>query len=113
MRWMRYNHDFPARTFMRGYSENMETLMARIEEFAEFGKLPKSKGHRLKGAYREIYEFTLTKTRVFGFEYGGDFIITNAARKLDTNKAQEPDYVLANNMRADYINNLDDDAKEQ
>ena len=103
---MRYKHDFPARTFLRGFEENMEVFLARVEEFVEYGKLPKSKGHYLKGTYREIYEFTMTKTRVFGFEYRGEFIVTNAGRKMDTNKAQEPDYKLALNLRADYINNL-------
>jgi hypothetical protein len=110
VRWMRYNHDFPAKTFLLGYEDDFAAFLARAEEMGDFGQMLKSKGHPLTGKrYREIYEFKMPSTRAFGFAHDGDFIVTNAAKKQDTVKRQTPDYERALTLRQDYLDNLDTD----
>lgn len=101
---MRYKGDFPAKTFLLGYPEDFQAFLARAEEMGDYGKLSlRSKGHFLKGKYRELYEFKMPLTRAFGFKQQGDFVVLSAARKADTTKAQIPDYKYALRLRADYI----------
>ena len=104
VRWMRFKGSYPAKAFLSGYREDFQAFLARAEEMGDFGRIAiDKKGHFLKGDYREIYEFKMPITRAFGFRDGNLFIVTNAARKTDTTKAQIPDYDRALKLKADYL----------
>jgi hypothetical protein len=101
---MRYEGDFPAKTFLLGYLEDFQAFLARAEEMGETGTISlKSKGHPLKGNYRELFQFNMPLTRAFGFRHGRDFIVLSAALKKSTAKAQAADYEYALKLRANYL----------
>lgn len=106
---MRYQHDFPARSFLLGYVDDLVAFLARAEEMGNTGTISlKSKGHALKGAYRELFQFNMPRTRAFGFRHTRDFLVVSAALKKGTAKAQNPDYEYALKLRADYLERMEE-----
>lgn len=109
IRWMRYQHDFPARSFLEGYPEDFAQFLWRAEEMARTGTifLP-SQGHPLKGPYRELFQFNMALTRSWGFHVSNSnvFVIVDADTKKKA-KEQETDYKRALALRADYIDRIE------
>jgi hypothetical protein len=108
---MRYEHDFPAKTFLLGYVDDLQAFLARAEEMGDTGTISlRSKGHALKGPYRELFQFNMPITRAFGFRYTRDFIVLSAALKKGTAKAQASDYAYAIKLRDNYLEHMESHA---
>jgi hypothetical protein len=111
---MRYERDFPAKTFLLGYLEDFEAFLARAEEMGDQGTVAlRSKGHALKGPYRQLFQFNMPLTRAFGFRYSRDFIIVSAAMKKGSAKAQESDYKFALKLRANYLEGIEQHEQDE
>lgn len=107
MRWMRYEGDWPARSFLEQYPEDFSRFLHRIQEMGNTGKISlPAHGHWLKPPYRDLFEFKMAKTRAFGFQIERTFVITSAATKKKKG-AQVADYDAAMALRTDYLDNLD------
>lgn len=109
VRWMRYDHDFPARSFLQNYPDDFARFLLRVEEMGNTGRISlPSQGHALSGkAHRGLYEFKMNKTRAYGFEHSGRFIVVSAATKKKK-KSQIMDHDFAAKLRRNYLDHIDD-----
>jgi hypothetical protein len=107
VRYMRYRNSYPARTFIDGMPKgHRERFFASAVRFANDGRLPSdAMGHYLDPPYAEIYEFKPGGWRVFGFRHAQNLYLLSGAKKKNP-KAQESDYIVAENMRVNFLSNL-------
>lgn len=106
---MRYQGSYPAQVFIdqeAGPSDRARFL-ALSRQLGNAGAiLNHNHGHFLKAPYQDIFELKPPGIRVFGFFYETNFYLTNAAPKRKT-KAQESDYMVAGNLRADFLQRIE------
>lgn len=105
---MRYNHDFPARTFLQAHFPNdIPQFLQRAKEMAEYGRIRLSNnGHQLDGPYSDLHQFNMKLTRSWGMRDGDVYVVLHAAKKRTT--GQEPDYNKALALRDNYLTGPDD-----
>ena len=98
---MRFDHDFPARSYLNGYPHDFSQFLQRCREMANCGVIRlRNNGHQLSGRYSDLHQFNLKDTRTWGFRDGRLYIVLNAAKKRTT--GQGPDYERSLSLLEDY-----------
>lgn len=108
VRWVRYDHEFPARRFLEGYPDDFGQFLQRCQEMANFGRIKLwNNGHQLNDPYNTLHQFNLKATRSWGYKDGRTYIVLSAAKKRTT--GQEPDYDRAIKILRNYLEGRNND----
>jgi hypothetical protein len=109
VRWMRFDHAFPARRFLEQYPEDFAQFLQRCREMADYGRIRlRNNGHQLHGEFAALHQFNLKLTRSWGVRDGDVYLVLDADTKKN-DKKQQADYRRALLKYQDYLNGPSND----
>jgi hypothetical protein len=98
-----------AREFYDDNPACKKSLLALAQQMAikgTVGRVPEN-GHKLHGDYDTLWVLKPNDFRFIGFRHRDLFLLTNGARKTETEEEQEKDYRLGLKLRKEFFESLD------